>query len=443
MCPRPECGHHDGMSEQTTTTGQTAPPPPGPPPHSTYPPLHTLRRSRSDRKLLGVAGGLGRYAGIDPLIFRILFVVLAIFGGSGLLLYALGWLLVPEDGEELSEAQRLFGGRTSGSKLGTVVAGVVVLVLGLVLMGSLLDTGPGLGGLGAAVIVAVIVLLVARAGPRTEHGQPQQQPYGPVPPPEPGAYGQTPGTAYAAGGPVTTTAPLPPAYLPPPPPPPPYLPPPVAYVPPPPKPPKERSILGRATVSVALIVVGVLIAWNAATDDDVKAVAILASALAVVAAGLLVGAFRGRARGLIVLGILLSIATSATAVADSHLVGGTGERDWAPQTVAQAEQRDYRLGIGEGRLDLTRLPDGGTADVVAKVGIGHLLITVPRGARVVVDGHVAAGVMQVVGSPTIEDDDIDRIVTIDPAAGSAATGTEIRIEAEVGFGNLEVRRAAS
>jgi phage shock protein PspC (stress-responsive transcriptional regulator) len=423
------------MSEQTTTTGQTAPPPPSQPPPS-YPPLNTLRRSRSDRKLLGVAGGLGRYAGIDPLIFRILFVVLAIFGGSGLLLYALGWLLVPEDGEELSEAQRLFGGRTSGSKLGTVVAGVVVLILGLVLMGSLLDTGPGLGGLGAAVIVAVIVLLVARAGPRTELGQPQQQPYGPVPPPEPGAYGQTPGTAYAVGPPVTTTAPLPPPYLPPPPPP-------VAYVPPPPKPPKQRSILGRATVSVALIVVGLLIAWNAASDDDVSAVAILASALAVVAAGLLVGAFRGRARGLIVLGILLSIATSATAVADDHLVGGTGERDWAPRTVGQAEARDYRLGIGEGRLDLTRLPSGSDADVVAKVGIGHLQITVPRDARVVVDGHVAAGVMQVTGSPTIEDDDIDRVVTIDPAAGSAATGTEIEIDAEVGFGNLEVRRASS
>ena len=202
MRTRPGCGHHDGMSEQTTTSDQTTTPPP--PPHSSYPPLHTLRRSRTDRKLLGVAGGLGRYAGIDPLIFRILFVVLAIFGGSGLLLYALGWLLVPDDGEDLSEAQRLFGGRTNGSRLGTVVAGVVVLILGLVLMGSLLDTGPGLGGLGAAVIVAVIVLLVARAGPRTEAGQAPPQPYGPVPPPEPGAYGQTPGTAYAVGPPVTT-----------------------------------------------------------------------------------------------------------------------------------------------------------------------------------------------------------------------------------------------
>ncbi len=69
------------MSEQTATSDQTTSPPPGPPPRS-YPPLNTLRRSRTDRKLLGVAGGLGRYAGIDPLVFRILFVVLAIFGGS-------------------------------------------------------------------------------------------------------------------------------------------------------------------------------------------------------------------------------------------------------------------------------------------------------------------------------------------------------------------------
>ena len=119
------------MSTDTTTSA----------PHQErrgYPPLTDLRRSRTDRHVAGVSGGLGQYAGIDPLVFRILFVVLTVFGGSGILLYALGWLLVPEDGEDLSEAQRLFGGRTSGSKFGTVVAGVVVLILGLVLMLSLI-----------------------------------------------------------------------------------------------------------------------------------------------------------------------------------------------------------------------------------------------------------------------------------------------------------------
>ena len=420
------------MTEDQTQTQTQPQPQQGPPPRS-YPPLHELRRSRTDRKVFGVAGGLGRHVGVDPLIIRILFVVLAIFGGSGILLYALGWLLIPDDGEQESEAQRLFRGRTSGSTVSTVVAGVVVLVLGLVLMGSLLDTGSGLGGLGAVVVVAAVVLLVARSDSRPVTDQAPQQPYGPVPPPEPGAYGQTPGTAYAVTSPVS------PPVAPPPPP----LATPVPGPPPPPRPPKERSVLGRVTFFSALIVVGLMIAWNAASDDDILVVAILASALAVVAAGLVVGAFRGRARGLIFLGILLSLATSVTAVADSHLVGGIGQRDWAPRTVTQAEQRDYRLGIGEGELDLSRLPAGSTADVDAHVGIGQLRVIVPRDARVVVDGHVAAGVMRVVGSPTIEDDDIDAVLTIDPAVGAAPSGTEIRIEAEVGFGELEVRRATS
>jgi phage shock protein PspC (stress-responsive transcriptional regulator) len=416
---------HDGcMSEQTTQTQPSSPP-------GGYPPLHTLRRSRTDRKVFGVAGGLGQYAGVDPLIFRILFVVLAIFGGSGILLYALAWLLVPDEGEHDSEAQRLFSRGTTGSTVSAVVAGVVVLILGLVLMGSLLDTGPGLGGLGAVVVVGLLVLLIARSGPRPAPDQ-VATPYGPVPPPPPGAYGQTPGTAYAVAAPAATTPP--PTSVPPPAP---------SAPPPPPRPPKQRSILGRATVSLALIVVGVLVGWNAASDDDVKAVAILASALAVVGAGLLVGAVVGRARGLIVLGILLSIATSATAVADDHLVGGIGERDWAPRTVAQAEARDYRLGIGEGELDLSRLPAGSTVDLDARVGIGELRVIIPRGARVEVDGHVAAGVMRIVGTPTIEDDDIDAVVTIDPAVGATPSGTEITIEAEVGFGELEVRRASS
>jgi len=415
-------------TEETETSQSQHAPPPG---HA-YPPISALRRDRTDRKLAGVAGGLGRYAGVDPLIFRILFVVLAVFGGSGILLYALGWLLIAAEGEDESEGQRLLHGR-SRSSTSQVIAIIVVIVAALAAMAALLDTGPGLGGLGALIILAAVVVLLVRNGQRPAVDQLGRTPaYGPVPPPVPGEFGQSAGTAYAVGPPAAAT------------PPPTYGPPPTAYAPPPPpRPPKQRSILGRVTVSVALIVVGLLISWNAASDDDVKSVAILASALAVVAGGLLVGAVRGRARGLIVLGVLLSIATSATAVADDHLVGGIGERTWTPRTVAQAEQRDYRLGIGEGELDLSRLPAGSTVDVDTRVGIGQLSVIVPRDARVVVDGHVAAGVLRVAGSPTIEDDDIDEVFQIDPAAGAAPSGTEITIEAEVGFGELEVRRATS
>ena len=52
------------------------------------------RRSRNDRMVAGVAGGLARMLRVDPILIRIAFVVLALFGGSGILLYALGWLLL-------------------------------------------------------------------------------------------------------------------------------------------------------------------------------------------------------------------------------------------------------------------------------------------------------------------------------------------------------------
>src|SRR3954464_12111751 len=58
-----------------------------------------LTRSITDRKIAGVAGGLGRHLNIDPTILRVLFVVLCFFGGAGFLLYGAAWVLVPEDGQ--------------------------------------------------------------------------------------------------------------------------------------------------------------------------------------------------------------------------------------------------------------------------------------------------------------------------------------------------------
>jgi phage shock protein PspC (stress-responsive transcriptional regulator) len=65
------------------------PPPPGPPVRG------QLRRSRTDKVIGGVAGGLARYSGIDPLLWRVGFVALAFAGGTGVLVYLLLWLLMP------------------------------------------------------------------------------------------------------------------------------------------------------------------------------------------------------------------------------------------------------------------------------------------------------------------------------------------------------------
>jgi phage shock protein C len=56
-----------------------------------------LYRSRSNRQLAGVCGGVAKYFNIDPTLVRVLFVVFAVLGGPGLLAYILLWIIVPEE----------------------------------------------------------------------------------------------------------------------------------------------------------------------------------------------------------------------------------------------------------------------------------------------------------------------------------------------------------
>src|SRR3954454_9299057 len=63
-----------------------------------------LERSRSDRKLAGVAGGLARYFDIHPAVYRVGFVVLTLLGGAGILIYAAAALVMPDEGKEDSIA---------------------------------------------------------------------------------------------------------------------------------------------------------------------------------------------------------------------------------------------------------------------------------------------------------------------------------------------------
>jgi phage shock protein PspC (stress-responsive transcriptional regulator) len=69
------------------------PPPPPPPPG--FPPRAQLRRSRTDKVIGGVSGGLAEYSGIDALLWRVGFVALTLAGGTGIIVYLLLWLLMP------------------------------------------------------------------------------------------------------------------------------------------------------------------------------------------------------------------------------------------------------------------------------------------------------------------------------------------------------------
>src|SRR3954470_11039510 len=116
-------------------------------PEAPTPEPRRRKRSGSDAVIGGVASGLGRYFGVDPILFRIGFVVLAFVGAAGFLAYLALLAFVPSDGEQRQ-------GGTAGKA--AAIAGTVVLGIALVtfLSPPLFFFGPGL----------LVVALVGLAG---------------------------------------------------------------------------------------------------------------------------------------------------------------------------------------------------------------------------------------------------------------------------------------
>jgi phage shock protein PspC (stress-responsive transcriptional regulator) len=123
-----------------------------------------LTRSTSDRVIAGVAGGLGRYFGVDPVMFRIGFVISLFFGGLGVVAYGLLWLFVPTDGEP-DRVERA-GGRLRRigfwrglglAFLALVGLGVLLALAGVAAFGVAVGWGIPI----AATIVALGIVLVA------------------------------------------------------------------------------------------------------------------------------------------------------------------------------------------------------------------------------------------------------------------------------------------
>jgi phage shock protein C len=134
------------------------PPEPDPArPDPAAPSQRMVRRSRSDRVIAGVCGGVGRYLGVDPVLLRIAFIILALANGLGVIAYVVAWVAIPEERPDqpagpLPEPRR---------ETGRLVLGGALVVLGLVL---LLDRlAPELDELFwpvAVVAVGVAIMLV-------------------------------------------------------------------------------------------------------------------------------------------------------------------------------------------------------------------------------------------------------------------------------------------
>ena len=114
--------------------------------------IWTIRRSTSDVKLAGLCGGIARQWGVDPLLVRIGFAMLALSGGIGVILYLAGWLLLPADGRDTAPVDDLFGATTRRWPREVWIAIVsIVCVAAFPLFGSLTPFG-----IGPALVIAVI-----------------------------------------------------------------------------------------------------------------------------------------------------------------------------------------------------------------------------------------------------------------------------------------------
>lgn len=366
--------------------------------------LGRLRRSVTDRKVAGVAGGLGRHLDVDPLILRVAFVVLVFFGGAGLILYGACWLLVPEDGAtrapfNLDERSR------------TVALVIVGVLAALALVGD--SWGAFWFPWPLAIVALVALWLLTRNNPpHPVPPVPQTPPAHPVPPAQPAYY-------YAPA----------PAYVPPPPP---YVAP-ATYVPRPPNPRKRGPILFWFTLALITLAEGVLgiadLAGATVADPAYPALAVGVCGLMLV-----VGAFFGRAGGIIVLGLLATLVLTASTAADRW----DGDRVTETPTTAASVQDRYWLGVGEQIIDLREVADLASLDghrLEVEGGVGKIEIILPAGLTATVDADVDGP-----GNIDLFGEESGGIDVTKRSTDGLESDPRITIDAQLGVGQIEVHR---
>jgi len=351
----------------------------------------------------GVAAGLARSSGTDAWLWRVGFVVLALFHGLGLVLYLLGYVLMPADDEERSLGQRLVEGPDRHVSGGQALALVLLAIATFDLV-----EGPD-SGLGVVLVLLLGLLWWQHRHPTAGTPTPD---LASAPPPDPAV-------PLAPPPPVGPLA----------------VPPPSSLVPGPGRratrrrdPPVASPWTG-AVLSTALLVAGVLLTLGAADLVSVPAAVVLAAALGVVGLGLVVASFRGSAPGLVVVAVLLAVALGLATGLRPVVTDGVGDRTWRP-----GDSAGYRLGVGNATLDLASLDRADSAAVDARVEVGHLVVLVPADLHVVVDAEVRLGQLDLFDA-RLEGHDLARTVETGPADEPL-----VSLHVDVRLGQLEVRR---
>jgi phage shock protein PspC (stress-responsive transcriptional regulator)/predicted membrane protein len=338
-----------------------------------------LFRTRDGRWLGGVASGLGRYFDLNPMIYRIGFIALALAGGTGILLYVAAWLVMPDEGVEDSIAAEAIKKRRERPWL---VVGVGLLGFAAIIGLSSAHVWPSPGNLWVAAAIggaAIVWWQVGRNG-------------------APGAAAVTAGES--------------------------------------PAPRVRRRSLGPVALGTLIAGLGIVGLVDLATGWTLDWRIVFAAAAVALGAIVAAGAVTGyRVGSVIALGLVVLVALVLAIMIRVPLLSGIGDRIEHPASI-EALDTTYKQGIGNLDVQLgdVTFPVGET-HVKATLGIGDLVVHVPRSVTVIVHGRASAGEVDLFGD-THDGRPVRENVT--------STGTEpsrvLVLDARVGLGHVEVQR---
>jgi phage shock protein PspC (stress-responsive transcriptional regulator) len=383
-----------------TTTDFSVPPPPPP-----APPTRVIRRSASDRVAAGVCGGLGEYFGLDPVLFRVLFAVSAFFGGAGIVAYLLAWAVIPDATTTDAPLDRF----VREMRKRKVPIWLVAIVAALVAWGALFSWwAPGPFFLAVVAVVVLVIVLSRRVAPAKSAAT------------DPAMAVAEPGAAEAAPkGWVPETQ---------------------AWIAESRARSRERR---RRAAPVRWAILGALVATMGvlAIADAVSGIVIPAyfwTAGGIVVLGLVVGlVLRRTPWTLTVLLIPVIIGLIGFAGSRASLHDGIGQKFWTPTSAGQLDS-SYRLGVGQGVLNLSDVDLDQPRTVDVTMGAGQLRVLVPSGLNVQVDAHVHAGTVELNGSDDFLPGGHTSGVNLDLVVPGNGFGPKLTIDVHLTDGNVSV-----
>lgn len=394
------------------------------------------RRARRGRKCAGVAAGIGNRYGIDPVIVRVGFIVATVLGGFGVPLYLLGWLLLPDERDQVSPLESLVGrGRSSTPPHVTILLCILLIPSTGWFLGEWWFQGSGIGLL-ALLVIGLFVLHRARGAENRPTGSPAaaataapasfsaqqssldaetatesnyQPPSGVWDPlgADPMQW-ELPGQDPTAPEPPSSSTPGP----------------------------RRRSSGGAITLGATLITAGVGTTLALVDIPWFTAPHVIGMTLAVLGIGMVLNAIvNGTGRGMLALAVPLAAAGVLVSMlpAAGFPSGGFDEVDAQPKKASEVAGMYQRTG-GSITLDLTALPESPPIDTTVRIGMGEAKVIVPEDADVTFTCESSMGSVDCLGKT---DDGLDKTFT-DTSSGTG--DQKINLNVSSVMGSVEVLR---